>query len=227
MRPFRNPVVQSALAWTLAQWMRFCIATIRWTHENQPVAEKVWNQGGGVLCVFWHSRIGLAPACWPLGRAQPAKALISLSADGEFIAKAVARQGFPAVRGSSANKDKAAAAKGGSQALRDGLKQLKVGALAITPDGPRGPVNVMAEGLPLMAKLSKAPALFIGMSCNPAIRLKSWDRAVLPLPFGKGAIVWDRADFPADADMADVVADWTARLNAVEARADAITGLKP
>ncbi|MEN5363935.1 lysophospholipid acyltransferase family protein [Brevundimonas intermedia] len=227
MRPFRNPVIQSALAWTLAQWMRFCFATIRWTHENQPVAEKVWNQGGGVLCVFWHSRIGLAPVCWPLGRAQPAKALISLSADGEFIAKAVARQGFPAVRGSSANKDKAAAAKGGAQALRDGLKQLKVGALAITPDGPRGPVNVMAEGLPLMAKLSKAPALFIGMSCNPAIRLKSWDRAIVPLPFGKGAIVWDRADFPADADMAEVIADWTARLNAVEARADAITGLKP
>ena len=150
----------------------------------------------GVLCVFWHSRIGLSPSCWPLDRAQPAKALISLSADGEFIAKAVARQGFPAVRGSSANKDKAAAAKGGSQALRDGLKQLKLGALAITPDGPRGPANVMAEGLPLMAKLSRAPVLFIGMSCSPAIRLNSWDKAVLPLPFGKGAIVWDRADYP-------------------------------
>lgn len=227
MRPLRNPAVQSALAWTLAKWMQFCFSTIRWTHENQQAAEAVWTQGGGVLCVFWHSRIGLAPACWPLDRAQPAKALISLSADGEFIAKAVARQGFPAVRGSSANKDKAEKAKGGTQALRDGLKQLKVGALAITPDGPRGPANVMAEGLPLMAKLSKAPVLFIGMSCNPAIRLNSWDRAVLPLPFGKGAIVWDRADFPADVDMADVVADWTARLNAVEARADAITGLKP
>ncbi|WP_295193646.1 lysophospholipid acyltransferase family protein [uncultured Brevundimonas sp.] len=227
MRPLRNPAVQSALAWTLAKWMQFCFSTIRWTYENQQAAEAVWAQGGGVLCVFWHSRIGLSPSCWPLDRAQPAKALISLSADGEFIAKAVARQGFPAVRGSSANKDKAEKAKGGTQALRDGLKQLKVGALAITPDGPRGPANVMAEGLPLMAKLSKAPVLFIGMSCNPAIRLDSWDRAVLPLPFGKGAIVWDRADYPADADMADVVVDWTARLNAVEARADAITGLKP
>ncbi|WP_295209719.1 lysophospholipid acyltransferase family protein [uncultured Brevundimonas sp.] len=227
MRPLRNPAIQSALAWTLAKWMQFCFSTIRWTHENQQAAEAVWAQGGGVLCVFWHSRIGLSPSCWPLDRAQPAKALISLSADGEFIAKAVARQGFPAVRGSSANKDKAEKAKGGTQALRDGLKQLKVGALAITPDGPRGPANVMAEGLPLMAKLSKAPVLFIGMSCNPAIRLDSWDRAVLPLPFGKGAIVWDRADYPADADMADVVVDWTARLNAVEARADAITGLKP
>lgn len=206
--------------------MRFCFATIRWTHENEAVAEAVWAKGGGVLCAFWHSRIGLSPACWPLGRAQPAKALISLSADGEFIAKAVARQGFPAVRGSSANKNKTEMAKGGTQALRDGLKQLKVGALAITPDGPRGPARQMAEGLPLMAKLSGAPTLFIGLSCSPAIRLNSWDSAILPLPFGKGAIVWDVADYPKGADLADVVADWTERLNSVEERADAIVGLE-
>ena len=226
MRPLRNPVVQSILAWALAQWMRFCFATIRWTRENQTVADAVWKQGGGVLAVFWHSRIGLSPACWPLDRATPAKALISLSADGEFIAKAVARQGFPAVRGSSANKDKADRAKGGTQALRDGLKQLRTGGLAITPDGPRGPARQMAEGLPLMAKLSGAPALFIGLSCKPAIRLNSWDRAVLPLPFGRGAIVWDIARYPEGADMAEVTADWTRRLDAVEARADALTGLE-
>jgi lysophospholipid acyltransferase (LPLAT)-like uncharacterized protein len=179
-----------------------------------------------VLAVFWHSRIGLSPACWPLDSATPAKALISLSADGEFIAKAVARQGFPAVRGSSSNKDKADRAKGGSQALRDGLRQLRDGGLAITPDGPRGPMREMAEGLPLLAKLSKAPALFIGMSCNPAIRLNSWDRAVLPLPFGKGAIVWDVAHYPEGAELAEVARDWTERLTAVEAAADAVTGLE-
>ncbi|HEY0927028.1 lysophospholipid acyltransferase family protein [Brevundimonas sp.] len=226
MRPLRIPFIQNTLAWVLAAWMRFCFATIRWTHQNEGVAEAVWKQGGGVLAVFWHSRIGLSPACWPLDRATPAKALISLSADGEFIAKAVARQGFPAVRGSSANKDKAKAAKGGTQALRDGLKQLKVGGLAITPDGPRGPARQMAEGLPMLAKISGVPALFIGLSCNPAIRLNSWDKAILPLPFGKGAVVWDVADYPEGADMADVVAAWTERLNAVEAEADAITGLE-
>lgn len=226
MRPLRNPAIQAVLAWALASWMRFCFATIRWTRVNEPAAEAVWAKGGGVLCAFWHSRIGLSPACWPLDRAQPAKALISLSPDGQFIAKAVARQGFPAIRGSSANKDKADRAKGGSQALRDGLRQLKVGALAITPDGPRGPARRMAEGLPLLAKLSGAPTLFIGLSCNPAIRLGSWDRAVLPLPFGKGAIVWDVADFPTGAELADVAADWTARLDAVEAEADRITGLE-
>ena len=84
----------------------------------------------------------------------------------------------------------------------------------------------MAEGLPLMAKISGAPVLFIGISCKPAIRLNSWDKAVLPLPFGKGAVVWDRAWYPEGAEMAEVAADWTERLTAVEARADAITGLE-
>lgn len=205
--------------------MRFCFATIRWTYEGREHAEQVWADGGGVICAFWHSRIGLSPHCWDLTQAQPAKALISLSPDGQFIAKAVALQGFPAVRGSSANKDKADAAKGGSRALRDGLKQLKIGALAITPDGPRGPMRVMAEGMPLMARMSGAPVLFIGMSCNPAIRLNSWDRALLPLPFGRGAIVYDLRRFPEGGAAADVLAPWTELLTAVEARADAITGL--
>ena len=138
----------------------------------------------------------------------------------------MARLGFPAVRGSSANKDKVKQAKGGTQALRDGLKQLKVGALALTPDGPRGPARQMAEGLPLMARISGAPVLFIGISCKPAIRLNSWDKAVLPLPFGKGAIVWDKAWYPEGAEVAEVAAAWTERLTAVEARADVLTGLE-
>ncbi|MBX9460577.1 MAG: lysophospholipid acyltransferase family protein [Brevundimonas sp.] len=227
MRPLRNPLIQSVLAWILARWMQFCFATIRWTRHNEDLVEPIWDEGGGVLCAFWHSRLGLSPAAWPLDRAQPAKGLISLSPDGEFIARAMALQGIPAVRGSSANKDKAKASKGGTQALRDGLRQLKVGALALTPDGPRGPARQMAEGLPLLAKLSGAPVLFLGLSCKPAIRLNSWDRALIPLPFGRGAIVWDRADFPEGADVAEVAADWTGRLTAVEARADALTGLEP
>ena len=226
MRPLRNPLIQSVLAWLLARWMRFCYATIRWEHHNQELAEGVWKQGGGVLVVFWHSRTSLAPHSWPLDRAPPVKGVISRSADGEFVAKAVAQLGIPAVRGSSSNKDKADRDKGGTQALRDGLRQLKVGGLAITPDGPRGPVRSMAEGLPVMAKLSRAPVLFLGLSCNPAIRLNSWDRSLLPLPFGKGAVVWDRADFPEGAEPAHVIADWTERCTAVEAAADALTGLE-
>lgn len=226
MRPLRNPVVQAVLSHVLAAWMRFCVATSRWTYEGREHVEQVWDDGGGVICTFWHSRIALCPACWDLERGQATKALVSLSTDGQFIARALALIGFPAVRGSSANKDKADAAKGGSRALRDGLKQLKIGGLAITPDGPRGPARVMGEGLPLMARMSRAPVLIIGMSCKPAIRLNSWDRAVLPLPFGRGAVVYDLVRYPEGAELAEVADLWANRLTAVEARADAITGLE-
>ena len=226
MRPLRNPVIQAVLSHVLAGWMKFCVATTRWTYEGREHAEQVWADGGGVICTFWHSRIALCPSCWDMRRGQTVKALVSLSTDGEFIARALELIGFPAVRGSTANKDKADAAKGGSRALRDGLKQLKIGGLAVTPDGPRGPARVMGEGLPLMARMSGAPVLMIGMSCRPAIRLNSWDRAVLPLPFGRGAVVYDLARFPEGAHVAEVVGLWTDRLTAVEARADAITGLE-
>jgi lysophospholipid acyltransferase (LPLAT)-like uncharacterized protein len=229
MRPLRNPVVQKILSVLLAGWLKFCYATIRWEHENQPLAEQVWKDGGGVLLAFWHSRLSLGIASWPQDRAQPAKAMISLSSDGEFLAKAIARLGIPAVRGSAANKDKEKlkASKGGTHALRDGLKQLKVGALALTPDGPRGPARTMAEGLPVMARISGAPVMFIGLSCNPAIRLNSWDKGLIPLPFGKGAIVWEQVYFPEGGDVTEVAKAWTERLNRVEARADALTGLEP
>lgn len=214
------------MAHVLAGWMKFCFATIRWSCEGEEHAETIWAKGGSVIVAFWHSRIGLAPSTWDLSRAQPTKALISLSPDGQFIAKAVALQGFPAVRGSSANKDKADAAKGGSRALRDGLKQLKVGGLAITPDGPRGPARVMAEGLPLLARMSGAPVLMLGLSCSPAVRLNSWDRALLPLPFGRGAIIYDLVQFPPGAELSEVADMWAERLTALEARADAMTGLE-
>ena len=65
------------------------------------------------------------------------------------------------------------------------------GGIAITPDGPRGPAEQLAEGAVMLAKVSKAPVLLVGLACRPVRRLKTWDQADLPLPFGRGAIVWD------------------------------------
>lgn len=222
MRPLRNPVVQSVAAWLVATWLKLCFATIRWTRENEAVAEGVWDEGGGVLIAFWHSRGGLSMASWPQDRAQATKGLVSLSRDGEFMAQTVARLGFPAIRGSSAKK--VGEDKGGTAALREILRQLKVGGLGLSPDGPRGPVRQMGPGTPVMAKLSKRPVLFLGVSCNPSIRLNTWDRYMLPLPFGRGAVVWDIDRYPEGETPEAVAALWQEKLTAVEARADALCG---
>ena len=71
---FRRPGVQAALAWLMAAYLRFALSTIRWRQENRACAEAVWDAPqpgrGGVVVCFWHSRIALSPACWPLERAQ-------------------------------------------------------------------------------------------------------------------------------------------------------------
>ena len=65
--------------------------------------------------------------------------------------------------------------------------------------------------------------LLVGLAAKPCIRLNSWDRGVLPVPFAKGAIVWDgplaasRLDDPAL-----LAVDWAARLTAATARAEAL-----
>lgn len=218
---FRSPAVQATLAFVLAAYLKLCLSTMRWTQENLAAAEGVWDAGGAVIVCFWHSRIALASACWPLGRAQEPRALISLSADGEFIARAVSRLGFPAIRGSSTKGEKE---KGGLAAFRDVLKWLKGGGgIAITPDGPRGPVEEMAEGAAMLAKVSGAPVLLVGLACRPAARLNSWDKAMIPLPFGRGAIVWDgpiRAE--EDPDLGELRNAWAERLTAATTRAEAI-----
>ena len=221
---FRSAAVQGTLAFLLAAWLRFCISTTRWTQENVAAAEGVWDAKGPVIVCFWHARISISPACWPLHRAQEPRALISLSRDGEFIAHAVARLGFPAIRGSSTKATKDGdKRKGGAAAFRDVLRWLKRGGgVAITPDGPRGPAEQMAEGAAMLAKVSKAPVLLVGLACSPSRRLKTWDKAVMPLPFGKGAIVWDGPIRDVGDETQALRDEWARRLTAATERAEAL-----
>jgi lysophospholipid acyltransferase (LPLAT)-like uncharacterized protein len=220
---FRAAWVQSTLAFILAAYLRATLRTIRWRHEGREVAEAIWNAGGPVLVCFWHSRIPLSPACWPLGWAQEPRAVISLSPDGEFIAKAMERIGFPAIRGSSRKETDPTNNKRGAGATRDILRWLKDGnGVAITPDGPRGPMEDMKEGPPMLARLSKAPVLLVGLASKPCLRLGSWDQAMIPLPFTRGVIVWDGPlGATARDDLEALRVDWTARLSAVTRRAEA------
>lgn len=225
-RILRSAPVQGALARLFALYLAAALRTIRWREVDRHLAEAVWDAGGGVLVCFWHSRIALSPACWPLGRAQEPRALISLSPDGQFIAGAVERLGFPAIRGSGARTGSQGRAKGGAGAFRDVLRWVaQGGGVAITPDGPRGPAETMAAGVPLLARASGAPVLLVGLASAPCLRLKSWDKAVVPLPFSRGAIVWGRAEAVARTAASESLAEagdaWARRLSDQTRRAEA------
>ncbi len=181
--------------------MALCNRTIRWTIEGEDHARQVWSDHPGIIISAWHSTILLLPSGWtrvmrkwPKQRARAAM-MISLSRDGEPVAKAIKHLGLEAVRGSAPNKKKIKN-KGGIKALAEALKILKTGgAVCITPDGPRGPAEIAQNGPIIMAQRTSAPILPYAIVSSPEKRLKSWDRFRIPYPFSRGAIVFGEAIF--------------------------------
>jgi hypothetical protein len=223
----RKPLVQAALAWMLSVYLGFTLATMRWSFvgARREVDEIVNGPEGAVAC-FWHGRIALAVACRKVLKQKPRRVLISLSPDGEFIAKVVRRLSFPAIRGSAVRPD-AAHDQNSFAASRDAVKFLHAGGVvAITPDGPLGPAEEMPMGPVMLSRIAAAPVFVFGLAAKPTLTLNSWDKTQIPLPFGRGCVVFDggyRVARGLDPEaMEDTRADWQDRLRAAQARAEAM-----
>ena len=93
----RNPGVQAFLGWLLWLHLIVTLKSRRWTHDNLACVEPVLETGKPAVALFWHGSIplclGLAPVWW---RREKVRCMVSPSADGEFIAQALSRAGFPA-----------------------------------------------------------------------------------------------------------------------------------
>jgi lysophospholipid acyltransferase (LPLAT)-like uncharacterized protein len=179
--------------------------------------------GAPVVVAFWHERLPMMPMLWllarrlPEGRASCARAhvLVSQHRDGQFIGAVVSRFRLDVVLGSSS--------RGGTASVRNLLALLAAGDhVAITPDGPRGPRRDAAPGVAQLAALSGAPVLPCAARTTRCRVLPTWDRMVVPLPFGRGVVVccptiavprrgWE-AFVPRIADAMNAAADRADRL---------------
>ena len=226
----RNPGVQSLLGRLLAGYLKLVLKTVRWRHENLACVEPALAAETGAIGLMWHGRIPLSLSVAPQWWRKNTFVLISPSHDGEFLAQALARAGFPAIRLSSAKKGDAAKARQAVAGLREAVSLVSGGGgLVITPDGPRGPIEVIAPGAIQIAKRSGQPVFLMGIAANPAWQLKdTWDQVMFAAPFGRGAVVWEGPlHVPPDADdaaVAAIIADWSARLSAATRRAETLVG---
>jgi lysophospholipid acyltransferase (LPLAT)-like uncharacterized protein len=184
-RLLATTAVQRTGAHLLALYLDFALRTTRWTLHGEPhVAPHM--AGAPAIVAFWHERLPLMPMLWVLARARGASArvhvLVSRHRDGRFIGAIVRRFALDVVHGSTS--------RGGTAGLRT-LGQLLAGGshVAITPDGPRGPRRRAAPGVAQIAELSGAPVLPCAAQTTRRVELGTWDRMVLPLPFGRGVIV--------------------------------------
>lgn len=130
-----------------------------------------------VIFTIWHNRLLMLPRVFdPTFQTRQSYGLISASRDGDMIANWIERAGYGTIRGSSSRK--------GVIALRQLMDTLAGdGNVLFTPDGPRGPVYQVSQGVIFLAQKSGAPIVPIHMEYSSCWRMKSWDRFVVPRPF--------------------------------------------
>ena len=175
------------------------IRLVRWTmrveYRNQQVLERAKREHGAYMLVFWHSRLVMMPYSYP---GDGLVVMVSEHRDGKMIAALLRKFGLNIAAGSST--------RGGTAGLRQLLRYTKAGHDAgVTPDGPRGPRRYLKPGAIVAAKLSGLPLVPVTFSARPARRLGSWDRTLLPYPFGRGLFLYgEPIVVPRDADDEEV-----------------------
>ena len=148
--------------------------------------------GHAIYCV-WHNRLALCmPAYFSYvkkyNRTPGMAAMVSASKDGGFLTGILECFKVQPVRGSSSRR--------GPQALLELTTWAGRGYdLAITPDGPRGPLYVVQEGVMSLAQLTGFPIVPVSYHANWKIRVKSWDRFQIPLPFSRCEMFYEKPIF--------------------------------
>lgn len=167
------------LTWLASLLLKLLGGTLRWNfideagYMRRPKDEPL-------LVGVWHNRILVLPLCfeWFCRRTRRLTILTSASRDGALLSKLVERFGMESVLGSSSRK--------GVEALRRLMKLLEQGCdVAITPDGPRGPLYKVNPGLLYLAAKSGLPVMTIRVEYEKYWELKSWDKFRIPKPFSR------------------------------------------
>lgn len=176
-----SSIVRRIVGLFIAQYVRFVWFLGKWDYIGKEHPDPYWQQNKPVIACFWHGRLLMMFKAW-FGL-HKLHMLISSHPDGEIIARTTQNFGYGWIAGSST--------RGGRKALLNIVKTLKSGESAgITPDGPRGPRYQASLGVIQMARLGGAAIMPMSYSSTHGILLKSWDQFFLPLPFGRGVIIY-------------------------------------
>lgn len=144
--------------------------------ENRDAAESA----AGAVLTLWHGRMLLA---LPVSEHDDVSVLVSPSDDGELSKQVLDSFGYEIIRGSTSF--------GAPRAMREMLQTLRRGtAVTITPDGPRGPRHSITPGVAWIASETGMAVVPVGLVCDRAWHLRSWDHFTIPKPRARVIVVY-------------------------------------
>lgn len=225
----RSRPAREAIGFAVARYLGLVRRTNRFVMEPADAYDAI-GPAMPVIAAMWHGQHFMIHfAKRPQDRAA---SLVSRSGDGELNAIALKHLGVRAIRGSAEAGRRTANRRdrGGVAALRGMLRALADGEMVVlTADVPKVS-RVCGPGIVALAQLSGRPIVPVAVVTSRRIDFKSWDRASLGLPFGRGAMVLGEPIAVArDADAAALEAAQLKverGLDAVHARAYALVGAR-
>jgi lysophospholipid acyltransferase (LPLAT)-like uncharacterized protein len=167
-------------AFLIVAMVRVVSATLRYKWKDSSGYYDQGPAGPAIYCI-WHNRLALCMAAYfdfvaQRNATRGLAAMVSASKDGAFLAAILECFKVHPVRGSSSRR--------GAQALLELTTWAERGYdLAITPDGPRGPCYEVQDGAVSLAQVTGLPIIPFSIVLKWKLRLNSWDRFQIPLPF--------------------------------------------
>ena len=159
-------------------FIRILFSTIRIEERPHNYPRKLINQNKKIIYAIWHPFM-LTPGY--VARNLGIKVLISQHSDGEYIAQVIKWLGYSSVRGSTT--------RGGGRALLAIIKKAREWkALAITPDGPKGPVFHAQPGIIFLGQKTGYPIIPLSLAYSNYWTLPSWDKFRVPKPFSYAVV---------------------------------------
>ncbi|HTJ00136.1 MAG TPA: lysophospholipid acyltransferase family protein [Dongiaceae bacterium] len=180
--PHRPKWHQRLGAFVVFALLRLVMATMRYRHRG---AVHFFSPGAPAPAIFclWHNRLASCIKALDIYRrpnngGAGMAALVSASKDGAFLSGILELFRVQPVRGSSSRR--------GALAMLELTTWAERGYdLTITPDGPRGPCYQIQDGILSLGQMTGLPIVPVALNLNWKIRLKSWDRFQIPLPFAR------------------------------------------
>jgi lysophospholipid acyltransferase (LPLAT)-like uncharacterized protein len=205
--------------WLLRPLLFLLRRSLRVEYAGDAELRARWERGERALLACWHNRLLILPV---LGEERPMCIMVSQHRDGEMATRLLGAWGVTTVRGSATR-----GAVGGFLRLVDAFR--RGNNMVVLPDGPRGPRYVAKPGVIHLAKAVEAPIYPVAYATSGAWRLKSWDRLIIPKPFGRIRIaVGEAVAVPPDASsdqLAALRADLETRLNQLTQSVEAELGM--
>lgn len=181
--------------------VRVTFSTMRIRRLGRDRVDRLRASGTPFVYAVWHGQQLLL-----LGAHQDERCtvLVSQSRDGGLLAGLLRAFGVGVVRGSTSR-----GAVSGARGLLRSIDRGQPPVLAV--DGPRGPAGSVAPGAARIAAAREAVVVPVATACSGGLRLRSWDRAVLPAPLRRQVVIYGRPIAATD-DVSGLIQDELTRL---------------